>query len=218
MSKPLVLFFCPGGTISAPPLEGVGWLGGFQRGNGECDHGSPFWLAWPLLGRSRLEICSPRLSTSLPEICPARNPKRDSQGPEPEVGDVQTGNVPWQELCELLHVEDEDIVQAGKAEDERLLRLRADPSEESIKGVEGMLKENEKTIAQLAGGIDTMVLLNEKDKTISAKDKSIAKKDKTIAELEQRLKQFEQAGAPAVFIKTKAVGGGNHFIKRRTGE
>jgi uncharacterized protein (DUF3084 family) len=89
-------------------------------------------------------------------------------------------------------------VQAGKAEDERLLRLRADPSEESIKGVEGMLKENEKTIAQLAGGIDTMVLLNEKDKTISAKDKSIAKKDKTIAELEQRLKQFEQAGAPAV--------------------
>ena len=111
-----------------------------------------------------------------------------SQEPEPEVGDVHTGNAPWQELCDLLQVEDEDILQAGKAEDERLLRLRAGPSEESIKRVEEMIKENkktitqkDKTIAQLAGGVDTMALINEKDKTI--------------AELEERLKQFEQTQA-----------------------
>jgi TolA-binding protein len=111
-----------------------------------------------------------------------------SQEPEPEVGDVHTGNAPWQELCDLLQVEDEDILQAGKAEDERLLRLRADPSEESIKRVEEMIKENkktitqkDKTIAQLAGGVDTMALINGKDKTI--------------AELEERLKQFEQTQA-----------------------
>jgi len=29
-----VLFLCPGGTISAPPLGGVGWVGGGQRENG----------------------------------------------------------------------------------------------------------------------------------------------------------------------------------------
>ena len=29
-----VLFLCPGGAITVPPLEGVGWVGGGQRGNG----------------------------------------------------------------------------------------------------------------------------------------------------------------------------------------
>jgi hypothetical protein len=29
-----VLFLCPGGTIKAPPLERVGWVGGGQRENG----------------------------------------------------------------------------------------------------------------------------------------------------------------------------------------
>ena len=66
-----------------------------------------------------------------------------SQEPEPEADDAQTGNAAWQKLCELLQVEDEDILQAGKAEDERLLRLRADPSKESIKRVEEMIKEKQ---------------------------------------------------------------------------
>eukprot|EP01046_Picozoa_sp_COSAG06_P032890 COSAG06_NODE_3318_length_5510_cov_54.390622_6_plen_387_part_01 len=70
-----------------------------------------------------------------------------SQEPEPEVGDAPTGNVAWQELCELLQVEDEDILQAGKAEDERLLRLRADLDTESIKGVEEMIKEKDEMLA-----------------------------------------------------------------------
>jgi hypothetical protein len=95
-----------------------------------------------------------------------------SQEPEPEAGDAPTGNVAWQELCELLQVEDEDVLHAGKAgaEDERLLRLRADPGVESIKRVEqmikekdAMLKQKDKTIAQLAGGADRMMLIKEKD-------------------------------------------------------
>ena len=52
------------------------------------------------------------------------------------------GNAPWNELCDLLGMQDSDILEAGKSEDPRLLRLRADLSEASMATIEGIVAES----------------------------------------------------------------------------
>jgi hypothetical protein len=71
--------------------------------------------------------------------------------PEPMVGTEGSaiGNVPWHELCDLLGVQDDDVLEAGKSEDPRLLRLRADLSETSMETVEEVLQEKDERIAAL---------------------------------------------------------------------
>ena len=90
------------------------------------------------------------------------------------------GNVPWRELCGLLGVQDDHILEAGKSEDPRLLRLRADLSEASMETVEEVLQEKQK----------------EKDKMIAEKDKALAEKDERIAALEATVARLQGQPAP----------------------
>jgi hypothetical protein len=54
------------------------------------------------------------------------------------------GNAPWNELCDLLGMQDSDILEVGKSEDPRLLRLRADLREASMATMKGIVAAESK--------------------------------------------------------------------------
>jgi hypothetical protein len=56
-----------------------------------------------------------------------------------ELAEPEQSNTAWHKLCGLLGVKDGDVLEAGKAEDKRLLRLRADLNETNMKTVEEVL-------------------------------------------------------------------------------
>jgi hypothetical protein len=93
------------------------------------------------------------------------------------------GNVPWRELCGLLGVQDsdDDILEAGKSEDRRLLRLRADLSEASMATVEAVLQEKQK----------------EKDEALAGKDVTIEQQAAELASLREELERMRQDPARA---------------------
>ena len=119
----------------------------------------------------------------------------DADEPEPEPDDTVAGNAVWRELCGLLEVEDEAIVDAGRTEDVRLLRLRADLDEESMTTVEEIAAEKDEAMGERD---QAMTKVAEKDKVIAEmvaerdeenaqtvldRDTAIADKDKAIAEM-----------------------------------
>jgi hypothetical protein len=87
---------------------------------------------------------------------------------EPAAEGGAIGNAPWRELCGLLGVQDDDILEAGKSEDPRLLRLRADLSGASMETVEAVLRDKQK----------------EKDEALAEKDERIAALEATVAHLQ----------------------------------
>ena len=65
------------------------------------------------------------------------------------LAEPEQGNAAWQKLCVLLGVKDADVLEAGKAEDKRLLRLRADLNETNMTTVEEILAEKDAELVML---------------------------------------------------------------------
>jgi hypothetical protein len=63
------------------------------------------------------------------------------------LAEPEQGNTAWRKLCGLWGVKDGDVLEAGKAEDKRLLRLRADLDEEKMHTVEEVLAEKDAELA-----------------------------------------------------------------------
>jgi hypothetical protein len=66
-----------------------------------------------------------------------------------KLAEPEQGNTAWRKLCGLLGVKDADVLEAGKAEDKRLLRLRADLNEANMKTVEEVLAEKDAELVKL---------------------------------------------------------------------
>ena len=79
------------------------------------------------------------------------------------------GNAVWCELCGLLHVEDEAIVDAGRTENAKLLLLRANLKEEDMAMVETLLED------VYRAGLDEESE-QKVDKLLAAKDLEVAQR------------------------------------------
>ena len=90
-----------------------------------------------------------------------------------ELAEPEQSNTAWHKLCGLLGVKDGDVLEAGKAEDKRLLRLRADLNEANMKTVEEVLAE--------------------KDAALADKDAALADKDAELVKLRAQLASADTA-------------------------
>ena len=66
-----------------------------------------------------------------------------------ELAEPEQSNTAWHKLCGLLGVKDGDVLEAGKAEDKRLLRLRADLNKTNMETVEEILAEKDAELVKL---------------------------------------------------------------------
>lgn len=72
---------------------------------------------------------------------------------EPEQLEEEAINTAWLELCELLAVKDTAVLEAGKHEDVRRLRLNVNLDEASMADVEAIVAEKDDEIARLHVGM-----------------------------------------------------------------
>eukprot|EP01052_Picozoa_sp_SAG31_P016713 SAG31_NODE_1117_length_9817_cov_6.416650_6_plen_114_part_00 len=98
-----------------------------------------------------------------------------------ELAEPEKGNTAWRKLCGLLGVKDADVLEAGKAEDKRLLRLWADLNETNMKTVEEVLAEKDAALA------DKDAALADKDTALADKDTALADKDAELVKLRAQL-------------------------------